>query len=101
MHAKFYRELNSKLPYTPTAIVVVSGHWEESRTVKVQTAAKPPMLFDYYGFPPETYELSFPAPGSPDLARRVKSLLAGAGIPCDEDGKRGYDHGVFVPLLLA
>lgn len=49
VHADFYRKLNSKLPYKPTAILVISGHWEEAPGVKVQTGAKPPMLFDYYG----------------------------------------------------
>jgi aromatic ring-opening dioxygenase catalytic subunit (LigB family) len=59
------------------------------------------MLFDYYGFPPETYELSYPAPGSPVLAARVRALLTAAGIASAEDPARGFDHGVFVPLLMA
>jgi aromatic ring-opening dioxygenase catalytic subunit (LigB family) len=59
------------------------------------------MIFDYYGFPEETYRLRFDAPGSPTLAGRVRALLAGAGLPTAEDRERGYDHGVFVPLLLA
>jgi len=53
------------------------------------------------GFPPEAYEVKFPAPGAPDLAKRVKARLEAAGIPCGEDAKRGFDHGVFVPLKLA
>src|SRR5262249_16989217 len=53
-----------------------------------------------YGFPEHTYRLTYPAPGSPELARRVQDLLGGAGIASDEDGARGFDHGVFVPFML-
>jgi aromatic ring-opening dioxygenase catalytic subunit (LigB family) len=59
------------------------------------------MLFDYYGFPEETYRLRFDAPGSPALAARVRDLLGAAGFTTAQDDSRGYDHGVFVPLLLA
>ena len=58
------------------------------------------MIFDYYGFPPHTYELSYPAPGAPALAERVVDLLKAAGLPARTDTKRGFDHGVFVPFLL-
>ena len=84
----------------PKAILIVSGHWEEP-VFTLGSSPKPPMLFDYYGFPEETYRLRFDAPGSPDLAARVGELLAAAGFPTAQDDHRGYDHGVFVPLLLA
>jgi aromatic ring-opening dioxygenase catalytic subunit (LigB family) len=58
------------------------------------------LLFDYYGFPPETYEYQYPAPGHPQLAVRVHDLLTRAGIESRLDVERGFDHGVFVPLLL-
>jgi len=58
------------------------------------------MLFDYYGFPEHTYRLSYPAPGAPDLAARTRALLEGAGIGCDAARGRGFDHGVFVPMML-
>jgi aromatic ring-opening dioxygenase catalytic subunit (LigB family) len=58
------------------------------------------MLFDYYGFPPETYKLSYPAPGSPALAARARNLLSAAKIESSTDDKRGFDHGVFVPQLI-
>ena len=90
--------LMDRLPERPRAALVVSAHWEEARPT-VSTAAAPPMLFDYYGFPDHTYRLSLPAPGHPGLARQVAGLLAAAGIACDEDGERGFDHGVFVPFL--
>jgi aromatic ring-opening dioxygenase catalytic subunit (LigB family) len=66
----------------------------------VGSSPAPPMLFDYYGFPEETYRLRFDAPGSPALASRVRELLGAAGLPAAEDAERGYDHGVFVPLKL-
>jgi aromatic ring-opening dioxygenase catalytic subunit (LigB family) len=87
------------LPERPKAILVVSGHWEEP-VFTVGSSPAPPMLFDYYGFPEETYRLRFDAPGSPALAKRVRELLGAAGLPTADDPARGYDHGVFVPLKL-
>jgi aromatic ring-opening dioxygenase catalytic subunit (LigB family) len=58
------------------------------------------MLFDYNGFPEHTYRLSYPAPGDPVLAARMKGLLAHAGIEAADDAERGFDHGVFVPMLI-
>ena len=83
----------------PDAIIVVSAHWEES-VISITAAANPPLLFDYYGFPPETYEFEYPAPGHPQLAERVAGLLAEAGIESNLDAERGLDHGVFIPLML-
>ena len=91
--------LIDSLPERPEAILMISGHWEEERPT-VSTAAKPGMLFDYYGFPEHTYQLSYPAPGAPDLAERVRGLLQAAQIDCGTDGERGFDHGVFVPQLI-
>ncbi len=98
--AAWLKGLVADLPERPKAILVVSGHWEEPQFT-VGSAARPPMLFDYYGFPEETYRLRFDAQGSPPLAGRVRELLGAAGFPTAEDAERGYDHGVFVPLLLA
>jgi len=97
--AAFLRGLVATLPEKPKAVVIVSGHWEE-RAFAVNTATNPPLLFDYYGFPEHTYQLKYPAPGSPDLARRVRGLLEGAGLATSEDAARGLDHGVFVPFML-
>ncbi len=89
------------LPKTPpTAVLVVSAHWEESAPT-VMTGASPPLLFDYYGFPPQAYRLTWPAPGDPVLAARVRDLLQGAGFTTGSDPTRGFDHGTFVPLKLA
>lgn len=84
----------------PRAILVISAHWEEP-VPTVMTSAHPPMLYDYYGFPPESYTITWPAPGDPALASRVQALLEGAGFQTATDGARGYDHGTFVPLKLA
>jgi aromatic ring-opening dioxygenase catalytic subunit (LigB family) len=97
--AAYLRAIASSLPAKPRAILVISAHGETPRPT-VMTAERPPMLFDYYGFPEHTYRLEYPAPGSPELAARVRALLAGAGIASDEDSARGFDHGVFVPFLL-
>lgn len=83
----------------PDAIIVVSGH-HEGDIVEISSGLSPPMLFDYYGFPDHTYELSYPAPGSPVLAERVGGLLDAAGIDYRLDPDRGFDHGVFVPFML-
>jgi aromatic ring-opening dioxygenase catalytic subunit (LigB family) len=99
-HLKAYLAgLLDALPAWPKAILVVSGHWEE-RLPTVSTAAAPGMLFDYYGFPEHTYHLSYPAPGAPDVAGKVRALLTSAGIETAADSQRGFDHGVFVPFLI-
>lgn len=85
----------------PKALLIISAHWETRGEVAVTTAEKPPLLFDYYGFPDYTYKLKWPAPGDPALARRVQSLLKAKSIPCGDEKKRGFDHGVFIPMLLA
>lgn len=82
---------------TPKAILMISGHWE-GETVKVMTSARPAMVYDYYNFPKETYEVTYPAPGAPELAQRAMELLSAAGIDAEFDPERGYDHGVFAPM---
>ena len=98
--AGWLRGLDGSLPARPKALLVVSAHWEEA-VPTVTTSPAPPLLFDYYGFPPSTYQLTWPAPGSPELAGRVQSLLTGAGIPSGADAQRGFDHGVFIPLKVS
>ncbi len=83
----------------PDAVILVSAHWEEP-TPTVQTAARPSLLFDYGGFPPETYEYVYPAPGQPQLAERVAELLDRAGLRPGRDDRRSFDHGMFVPMML-
>jgi aromatic ring-opening dioxygenase catalytic subunit (LigB family) len=83
----------------PRALLVISAHWEEP-VFTVMNGVAPPLLFDYYGFPPESYQLTWPAPGDPALATRVRALLSAAGIESGENPTRGFDHGTFVPLKL-
>jgi aromatic ring-opening dioxygenase catalytic subunit (LigB family) len=97
--AAYLRDLDRSLGVRPKAVLVISGHWEEERPT-VNVSPNPPLLFDYYGFPDHTYRLAYPAPGSPELARRVEALLQGAGIATGEDDERGFDHGVFIPFML-
>ena len=102
MYARTAREfaaLPGRLPGKPKAILVVSGHWEAPEFT-VSTAAHPPMEYDYHGFPEHTYHIRYPAPGAPELAARVRALLADSSIAAQEDAGRGFDHGVFVPLFL-
>jgi aromatic ring-opening dioxygenase catalytic subunit (LigB family) len=91
----------AQFPSTPPrALLVISAHWEEA-VPTVMTGAQPPLFYDYYGFPPASYQLSWPAPGDPQLAARVRELLHSAGFSSAENASRGYDHGTFVPLKLA
>jgi 4,5-DOPA dioxygenase extradiol len=83
----------------PKAIAVVSAHYE-AQQASVGGAAQPRMLYDYGGFPAESYKLQYPAPGAPELARRMVDRLVGAGIGAALDASRPFDHGVFVPLMV-
>jgi aromatic ring-opening dioxygenase catalytic subunit (LigB family) len=97
---RFLEGLAVTLPAVPKAMLVVSAHWEEP-VFTVGAAARPELVYDYYGFPEHTYKLTWPAPGEPKLAARVAELLGQAGLPTNVSASRGFDHGVFVPLKLA
>lgn len=97
---RYLELLPSVAPTPPRALLVVSAHWEEACPT-LMTSASPPMLYDYFGFPPASYEIQWPAPGAPWLAPRVEELLQGAGFSTARDAARGYDHGTFVPLKVA
>lgn len=98
--AGYLRGLPGRLPARPRALLVVSAHWEE-HVPTVMTAPRPPILYDYYGFPPASYQITWPAPGDPALAARVQALLGAAGIASATDARRGFDHGTFIPLKVA
>jgi aromatic ring-opening dioxygenase catalytic subunit (LigB family) len=83
----------------PSSILIVSGHWEEEHPT-VNVGAAPSLLFDYDGFPDYTYRLTWPAPGAPELATRVRELLGAAGMVSAVNDRRGWDHGVFVPMKV-
>lgn len=97
--AEFLRGLGDTLPARPRAIVLISAHWLEPE-FSVTGHARPHLIFDYYGFPPHTYELNYPAPGDPDLAEQVALRLRQYGKSAQVDEERGFDHGMFIPLKL-
>jgi 4,5-DOPA dioxygenase extradiol len=85
----------------PSAIVVVSAHWQVRGAVGVTGAARPETIHDFSGFPETLYRLRYPAPGDPRLAARIAAHLSSAGVPASVSASRGLDHGAWVPLLLA
>lgn len=95
---QFLTQLGSKLA-TPAAILVVSAHWESPHPA-LTAAENPALLFDYSGFPAQSYQLSYPAPGAPQLAAQIADKLQQAGFSPQLNTSRGWDHGVFVPLLM-
>jgi len=84
---------------TPAAVLMVSAHWEEAEFT-LTSNLKPPMVYDYYGFPDYTYQIQYSAPGDPALAARARSLIEAAGLPARLDPERGFDHGAFTPLKV-
>ncbi len=82
----------------PAAIVVMSPHWM-ARTPMVMGTPAPQTWHDFGGFPPELYQLQYPAPGQPALAQEIVQLLEVAGIEAGLDNRRPFDHGTWVPLL--
>ena len=95
-------EFMTKLPgrlKKPGVILVISAHWEE-RAATLLGAQNPPMFYDYYGFPDEAYEITYPSAGSPQYADKIAGLLTKANIPARIDPARGFDHGHFIPLKL-
>lgn len=96
----YLKRLPADIGARPKALLIISAHWEEA-DFTVQTKDAPGLFFDYYGFPPHTYELTWPARGSADLAKRVQDLAGAAGITVKADAQRDFDHGVFIPMLMA
>lgn len=99
MHA-YLAGLIASLPERPSAILLVSGHWEEAE-VTVHIGDGKPLLYDYRGFPEHTYRLRWDAPGAPAAATRALNLLTTAGFAPGEERSRGWDHGVFIPMMVA
>jgi 4,5-DOPA dioxygenase extradiol len=92
------QQLAAQFP-RPTAIVVVSAHWE-SDTLQVGSHPAPRTWHDFGGFPPPLYALHYPAPGDPALAMRIAERLGLHGLPATLEPQRPFDHGVWVPLRL-
>ncbi|MFZ1127291.1 DODA-type extradiol aromatic ring-opening family dioxygenase [Methanoregula sp.] len=81
------------------AVLCVSAHWNTPRPA-VNLAEYPQTIHDFWGFPSDLYRITYPAPGSEELATRAADLVESAGLPCDRDPGRGLDHGTWVPLML-
>ena len=82
----------------PTSILVVSAHWE-SAPLTVGATEPVPLTYDFWGFPERYYQVTYDAPGAPELARDVHGLLSRPGQEVHQDPKRGLDHGAYVPLV--
>lgn len=96
---RFLTQLGKTLP-RPTAIVMVSAHWESSGGPAVSTALALETIHDFGGFPPELFAIQYPAHGAPDVAEKVRQRLTTAGYAVQVSQKRGLDHGAWVPLML-
>jgi len=83
----------------PSAIIVISAHWEED-TISITSGANPALIYDYYGFPKESYDITYPCPGSPEFAQQVHRIFNEANITSQLDDQRGFDHGLFIPLKI-
>lgn len=87
---------SKELP-APKSILVVSAHWENA-PLTIGATTPVPLVYDFYGFPERYYQVTYPAPGAPELAQRVRDLLPGQ--PIASAPRRGLDHGAYVPLTV-
>ena len=81
----------------PKGILVVSAHWESAPLTIGSTDSGTPLVYDFGGFHPKYYQMTYNSPGAPELANRVKQLI---NEPVHQDNKRGLDHGAWVPLKI-
>lgn len=84
--------------HRPRAILVVSAHWEEA-PLTIGATSTMPLVYDFWGFPQRYYQVTYPAPGAPELAEKVRGLLRASATPIHEAPGRGLDHGAYVPLV--
>ncbi|SMD22683.1 Aromatic ring-opening dioxygenase, catalytic subunit, LigB family [Lentzea albidocapillata] len=87
------KDWSATLP-RPEAVLMVSAHWEEAPTT-IGATTTVPLVYDFGGFPQRYYEVTYEAPGAPELANDVRKLLGGH---VEQDEQRGLDHGAYVPL---
>lgn len=83
----------------PDALLVISAHWEQP-VPTITCGTKPSLIYDYYGFPDESYNIRYPCVGEPSVARKIHKLLGDSGIQSELNEKRGFDHGLFIPLTI-
>lgn len=95
---RFLRSYGDELG-KPRAILVLSAHFAEPEAT-VTAADSPATIHDFGGFAPVLYEMTYPAPGSPELAADIEARLSAAGVPTSSTPARGLDHGAWIPLVL-
>jgi 4,5-DOPA dioxygenase extradiol len=81
----------------PKAVLMISAHWEAA-PLAIGATTTLPLIYDFWGFPEHYYEVTYAAPGAPELADAVRKLVSGPGQPIHQDPARGLDHGAYVPL---
>jgi len=96
VYAAAWRKAAASIP-RPKAILCISAHWETEGTF-VTSMAQPKTIHDFYGFPDELYRVQYPAPGSPELAERVHSLVGSTAVRLDDGYSWGLDHGAWSVL---
>ena len=106
-HKSIIHSLKTRIPSLlslssspPKAILLLTAHWS-TPTPTISSASHHDLLFDYYNFPSSAYQYRYPAPGSPEIATQIHRTMTDLGLDPQLDPDRGWDHGVFVPLLLA
>ncbi|NGN99831.1 dioxygenase [Grimontia sp. S25] len=97
--SRFMKSLGGTLN-KPKAIVIFSGHLDSDDDVVITSGASPSVIYDFYGFPKPLYELTYPAPGAPDLAYKIADMVSASGYSAVLDEDLGWDHGVWIPLRL-
>ncbi|MFF3225720.1 dioxygenase [Nocardia suismassiliense] len=88
---------SAELP-KPAAVLMISAHWEDA-PLTIGATSTVPLIYDFGGFPRHYYEVTYPAPGAPELAADVRKLLRGPGTSVHDAPDRGLDHGAYVPLV--
>ncbi|MEB3100568.1 dioxygenase family protein [Ferviditalea candida] len=97
-YTQFLQQLSQTLP-RPKAIILFSAHWE-SNLQQVSEVLEYPVIYDFYGFPDEMYQIRYPAKGDIPIAQEIEGLLDKYGVSYEVETTRGLDHGAWVILRL-
>lgn len=84
----------------PHSVLVVSAHWEQNIPLQITSGFQPPIIYDYYGFPKEMYQLKYPSPGNPSLAKLIAEKLSSSGLKTRLNESQGLDHGAWIPMKI-
>jgi len=93
---KAWSDIGQRIP-RPNAILSISAHWITNGGMQVTASPRPQINYDMGGFPPEMYQLKYPAPGNPVLAKEIENTLQST-IPVHGDTSWGFDHGTWLIL---